>query len=397
MAYSIARRLGEVEVSKQQLIMYATEWINSDGRDFSLRAQRLALLAKNIKYCLVEKFKGVQALITHYYRRRSPSKPEAENEITAKIDTDPKSRLLNAFTEVTAASLSSTNEEILRMLANADLTLATDPAFANDFIDNYTSNVFPLASFSLNSVTVDGSQEGSTLVNVMVGSNAGSSMDKVVHCELIKTDKLNTSDVSPQYSGLSSVNKRPFEFDNCVKLEQPNCLGRSEVNDDNPIESDKEGIELSETSSYKHRTSESEAKRNRQRVQILTHLLMSKESKSSMSSCDNIPINSTSSPTLENGGSHTLLFQLSSNFDDDQRATLTQTTTTSIKEETFSKDIKRTEEPAPSKGNKEDSKLTTVKKDVVFNQTEASSNPLLGDLVDAETYSQSNRKQQILS
>lgn len=395
MAYSIARRLGEVERSKQQLIVYAAEWINSDGRDFPLRAQRLALLAKNIKHCLVEKFKGVQALITHYYRRRSLSNPvEAENGIPAEIFTDPKSRLMYAFTEVTAASLSSTNEEILRMISNADLTLATDPAFANDFINNYAPNAFPLASFSLNSATIDGSQEEYTLVGITIGSNVDSSMGKTVHNGLIKTDKLEFSGVSSQHQtipGLSSVNRRPFGLESRVNLEQPNIMRRNEVNG-NLVESDNAGNELSEISSYKQRNSESEVRQNRKRAHIFTRLLSANESMSSLGSYDNIPINSWSSSTLENGSSHTLLFQLTSSFDDDQKVALTQKIATAVNGEASPKDTKQSEEPVTGKRGEEDSNLTTIKKDDAFNLTEASYNQFLGDLVAAYTYSQSDYK-----
>ncbi|VDD76958.1 unnamed protein product [Mesocestoides corti] len=156
LAYSIARRLGEVERSKQQVILHAADWINSDGRDFALRAHRLALLTKNIKHCLIEKFRGVQALITHYYRRRSSNKSDDDAKSPPHEEqTDPKSRLMHAFCEVTAASINTTNSEIVRIMANADLTLATDPAFTTDFIKNYAPNVFPATSYSFSSGTAE--------------------------------------------------------------------------------------------------------------------------------------------------------------------------------------------------------------------------------------------------
>ena len=175
LAYSIARRLGEVERSKQQLILYAVEWIYSDGRDFALRAQRLALLTKNIKHCLIEKFKGVQALITHYYRRRSTNNPEDGETAPTSTEmlTDSKYRLMNAFCEVTAASISKTNIDILQVMSNADLTLATDPAFSNDFIDNYVPSVFPNGPYSLSSLTTDQvSQDGYLPFDTVKGSTA---------------------------------------------------------------------------------------------------------------------------------------------------------------------------------------------------------------------------------
>ncbi|KAL7062182.1 hypothetical protein AAHC03_01858 [Spirometra sp. Aus1] len=122
LALSIARRLGEIERSKQQAILYALDWINFDGRDLRIRARRTAMLAKHVKACLIEGFQGVQAVITHYFRRRVLASADGENTHLPAVDeyTDPKLQLKYAFQGITANHLNSTCQVIMDMLMQVD-------------------------------------------------------------------------------------------------------------------------------------------------------------------------------------------------------------------------------------------------------------------------------------
>ncbi|GAA37770.2 hypothetical protein CLF_109879 [Clonorchis sinensis] len=97
-ASNLARRLGNIEYLKQRLLLSVLTWITSDGRDFGLRAQRVAHLVRYTEPCLIEKFSGIQAVLKQYYR---------SNQSTANLKIDEK-------TEVTTASrLSTTNARIM--------------------------------------------------------------------------------------------------------------------------------------------------------------------------------------------------------------------------------------------------------------------------------------------
>ncbi|VDO04179.1 unnamed protein product [Rodentolepis nana] len=219
LAYSIARRLGEVERLKQQLILYTEQWINSDGRDFDLRAQRLSLLANNIRGSLVERFKGVQAVITHYYRRRSPnSQVKVENKLPVGIKPDSKTRLANAFNEVTAESFSKTNDEIFRILAEVEQTQTIDPAFINNYTHNYVAKLLPAAKFSFDSV--ESNEEGTSF-----------------------GDYFKPMEGNMDHLPLSSASQGLFEFqqhNEAGNRALTKCRGRA-----NHIESDNEGSERS--------------------------------------------------------------------------------------------------------------------------------------------------------
>uniref|UniRef100_A0A0X3NZZ9 DUF5738 domain-containing protein n=1 Tax=Schistocephalus solidus TaxID=70667 RepID=A0A0X3NZZ9_SCHSO len=122
LALSIARRLGEIERSKQQAILYALDWINFDGRDLRVRARRTAMLAKHVKACLIESFQGVQAVITHYFRRRVLTSADGESTRLPAIEeyTDAKLQLKYAFQGITANRLNSTCQVIMDMLMQVD-------------------------------------------------------------------------------------------------------------------------------------------------------------------------------------------------------------------------------------------------------------------------------------
>nr|CUU98564.1 hypothetical transcript [Hymenolepis microstoma] len=288
LAYSIARRLGEVERLKQQLILYTEQWINSDGRDFELRSQRLALLANNIRGSLVERFKGVRAVITHYYRRRSPnSQVKVENKLPVGIKPDSKTRLANAFNEVTAESFSKTNDEIFRMLAEVDQTQTTDPAFISNYIYNYVSKILPTVKFSFNSV--ESNEEGTSFG------------------DYLKPLEANIGNLP-----LSSTSQGLFEF------QQHNEAGNRALTKGkgkaNFIESDNEGSERSnetpEVIGYTQRNSYSELRRSREHGHLIGKVLASSEPK--------IFMNESANPKLENIGSKITLFRLSSSFEDDR-------------------------------------------------------------------------------
>ncbi|VUZ46909.1 unnamed protein product [Hymenolepis diminuta] len=295
LAYSIARRLGEVERLKQQLILYTEEWINSDGRDFALRAQRLVLLAKNVKGCLVERFKGVQAIIIHYYRQRSSnSQVKMDNKLPVGVKPDPKTRLANAFTEVTAESFSSTNDEIFRILREADQTLTTDLNFTNNYIHTYMSKNFPVAKFSINSVE---SYEESTFLG----------------------DYLKPLEVRVDNLSLSSIVQGQFGFQQ--HNEAGNISSPTESKEKgNLAECDKDVSERSqgmpEIISYTQRNSCSEPRKSREQGHLINKILATSKPKAST--------NENGIPNLENTGSKITLFRLSSSFEDDQNTSLTQ-------------------------------------------------------------------------
>ncbi|CAH8546064.1 unnamed protein product [Dicrocoelium dendriticum] len=104
-AFSLARRLGDIEKLKQRLILSVLTWITSDGRDFNLRAQRVALLARHVEPCLIEHFAGVRALLTHYYRPRVL----VQKHVDKQGSTVPVSSRVEP---ITAARLTTTNEQI---------------------------------------------------------------------------------------------------------------------------------------------------------------------------------------------------------------------------------------------------------------------------------------------
>ncbi|KAF6773991.1 hypothetical protein AHF37_05902 [Paragonimus kellicotti] len=104
-ACNLARRLGDIEKLKQRLILSALTWITSDGRDFTLRAQRIALFARHAEPCLIEHFAGVRALLTHYYRPRVL--------VQKQSDRPGSSKLVSSRVEpITATRLTTTNEQI---------------------------------------------------------------------------------------------------------------------------------------------------------------------------------------------------------------------------------------------------------------------------------------------
>ncbi|EUB62117.1 hypothetical protein EGR_03138 [Echinococcus granulosus] len=289
LAYSIARRLGEVERLKQQLILYAVEWINADGRDFSLRAQRLALLTKNIKYCLIERFKGVQALITHYYRRRSSNNlDDGGSAPPMGVEVDSKSRLMHAFCEVTAACISTTSMEILRVMANADLTLATDPAFTTDFIDYYSPNILPMSTYTLASVTTDvNKQEGIVPLERAKRSMTENSTDDIRHEEsVLSREQINPTTLTDQHinskqSSMLSRTPGVQPHNRLKKSGTPNSFNPS-ISFGEAEEEDEELITLPDINSYKLRRSDSESRRKRETAQFITKLLALQGSKSSV-------------------------------------------------------------------------------------------------------------------
>ncbi|KAA3670573.1 uncharacterized protein DEA37_0010486, partial [Paragonimus westermani] len=108
-ACNLARRLGDIEKLKQRLILSVLTWITSDGRDFILRAQRTALLARHAEPCLIEHFAGVRALLTHYYRPRvlvqkQPDRPGSPKLVSSRVEP------------ITASRLTTTNEKIVEAI-----------------------------------------------------------------------------------------------------------------------------------------------------------------------------------------------------------------------------------------------------------------------------------------
>lgn len=100
-AFSLARRLGDIEKLKQRLILSVLTWITSDGRDFNMRSQRVVLLARHVEPCLIEHFAGVRALLTHYYRPRAlVHKQGSTVPVSSRVEP------------ITAARLTTTNEQI---------------------------------------------------------------------------------------------------------------------------------------------------------------------------------------------------------------------------------------------------------------------------------------------
>ncbi|KAL5111507.1 hypothetical protein TcWFU_002055 [Taenia crassiceps] len=332
LAYSIARRLGEVERLKQQLILYVVEWINADGRDFPLRAQRLALLTKNIKYCLIERFKGVQALITHYYRRRSSNNSEDNRDI--EIEADSKSRLMYAFRQVTAASISTTSMEILRIMANADLTLATDPSFTTDFIDHYSPNILPMSAYTLTSVTTDVSgREGNEQLDETKGNTFENFDGYIEHEVPIKSPEQGSLDALPDQR-IPSVQSSLMS--KAPEIQLRSSLGKSELSNDykkniafsEAGEEDEEFVTLPDINSHRLRRSDSDSRRRRETAKFITNLLALRGSKSFTES-DIKLLRKKSSPQSQKHTSSstalpsTLLFRPSS-FEDNQGNVATQ-------------------------------------------------------------------------
>ncbi|VDM21004.1 unnamed protein product [Hydatigera taeniaeformis] len=327
LAYSIARRLGEVERMKQQLILYAVEWINADGRDFPRRAQRLALLTKNIKCCLIERFKGVQALITHYYRRRSSNNSDdGLNAYYFGIEADPKSRLMHAFSEVTAASLSTTSMEILRVMANADLTLATDPTFTTDFIDYYSPNILPMSAYTLTSVTTDvTTQEENAQLGEAERSTTDNFADEEDHGEPTKS-RYQTNPEALLDQRIPSI--QPSLMGKVPEIQRHDSLGKAELSADKSREEEEEAFTLPDINSHRLRRLDSGSRRRRETAQLVTNLLTLQGSKSSEENEDRSTGNVNSHPTLKHISSSTalpstLLFRPSS-FEDNQGNIATQ-------------------------------------------------------------------------
>ncbi|KAF8569511.1 hypothetical protein P879_08127 [Paragonimus westermani] len=108
-ACNLARRLGDIEKLKQRLILSALTWITSDGRDFILRAQRIALLARHAEPCLIEHFDGVRALLTHYYRPRVLVQKQSDRPGSPKL-------VSSRVEPITASRLTTTNEKIAQAI-----------------------------------------------------------------------------------------------------------------------------------------------------------------------------------------------------------------------------------------------------------------------------------------
>ena len=117
MAFALARRLGEIERLKQQVILHAIDWITADSNDMKVRLQRMESLARRVQPCLIENHEGVSAVIRHYFRRRS--KPKAEEKMRAFVDplSEAKRRLKHAFSAITADDVCCTNQAIVEILA----------------------------------------------------------------------------------------------------------------------------------------------------------------------------------------------------------------------------------------------------------------------------------------
>ncbi|KAG5450542.1 hypothetical protein CSKR_101706 [Clonorchis sinensis] len=109
-ACHLARRISDIEKLKQRLILSALTWITSDGRDLTVRAQRIALLARHAEPCLIEHFSGVRALLTHYYRPRVLVQKISDKLSSSKFTSSSR------VEPITAARLTSTNEEIVRAI-----------------------------------------------------------------------------------------------------------------------------------------------------------------------------------------------------------------------------------------------------------------------------------------
>ncbi|VDD83718.1 unnamed protein product [Mesocestoides corti] len=129
LALSISRRLGEIERLKQELILYALDWIDADGNDQNLRLQRYDALAEHVEACLIEKHEGVRALIKHYFRRRSESNAVGSVNNNHYASEDPKIQLKYAFNAVTADTISSTSRVILNMLEVHEANSKNVPIF----------------------------------------------------------------------------------------------------------------------------------------------------------------------------------------------------------------------------------------------------------------------------
>lgn len=109
-ACSLARKLSDIERLKQRLILSTLKWINSDGRDFSLRAHRLSLLCRHVEPTLIEYYSAVQALLTHYYRPRILPRNTLSRQLLSSARTEP----------ITAARMTSTNQQILCAIKQAN-------------------------------------------------------------------------------------------------------------------------------------------------------------------------------------------------------------------------------------------------------------------------------------
>lgn len=270
LSYSIARRLGEVERSKQQMILYAADWVKSDGRDFSLRAQRIALLTKHIQFSLIERFQGVQALITHYYRRRATKPTDVAD--TADEKDDPKQFLKRAFYGVTAASLNATNPEILKIISSADLSLATDATLNTDFIKNYAPNMFH-TNYSFTSSSNDDIISQLKLSDLEPKQGA------------FHTDAGHTGGYKPQTttSGLTNMVKQSIRQPTCTDARMPSKALEQVIE---YAEEDVDGyvIDLEETTTafHKQRQRSSETYQKEESSKTIEKLIALRERESKM-------------------------------------------------------------------------------------------------------------------
>ncbi|CAH8853571.1 unnamed protein product [Trichobilharzia szidati] len=119
-ACNLAQNLADIEKLKQDLILSAVNWIMSDGRDYNLRIQRIALLERHSEPCLIENFPGVRALLTHYYRPRILINDYMN---TTESDYPSSSSSVSHSEPLTAIKLTTTTEQILSMFRNARLKI----------------------------------------------------------------------------------------------------------------------------------------------------------------------------------------------------------------------------------------------------------------------------------
>ncbi|KAF7255991.1 hypothetical protein EG68_06604 [Paragonimus skrjabini miyazakii] len=142
-ACNLARRLGDIEKLKQRLILSALTWITSDGRDFALRAQRIALLARHAEPCLIEHFAGVRALLTHYYRPRILVQKQSDRPGSSNL-------VSSRFEPITATRLTTTNEQIAEAIESvyprANQYSTNSGAIGSE---NTTDELQPSLSFAL--------------------------------------------------------------------------------------------------------------------------------------------------------------------------------------------------------------------------------------------------------
>ncbi|VDQ02808.1 unnamed protein product [Trichobilharzia regenti] len=120
-ACNLAQNLADIEKLKQDLILSSVNWIMSDGRDYNLRIQRIALLERHSEPCLIENFPGVRALLTHYYRPRILINDYYMN--TTDSDYPSSSSSISHSEPLTAIKLTTTTDQIISMFRNARLKI----------------------------------------------------------------------------------------------------------------------------------------------------------------------------------------------------------------------------------------------------------------------------------